>query len=284
MKSKRKQQKKRRKSSSEREKNYFFFPPPSYLLGSKMSNIKGLILCGGPGIRLRPITYYFQKTMIPIGLKQKPLLEYVVRLLRFHGITDLAFLVNYKAEQIVNYFDDGSRFNVNISYVHDEKLLKGTAGSVLTAFRKGKIDTNDIVLVYYGDILTNMNLKDLQRYHNNKQSATTVALTSGFTVRVGLADLDKEGRIRGFVEKPTLEKPVSIGILVLNGEVLEDMEELVRKRRRLDLMKDVIPYLIKVGRPVYGYLSDAFWYDVGSTEAYEKLDPRLVEDTFFYLF
>lgn len=249
-----------------------------------MNNIKGLVLCGGPGIRLRPITYYFQKTMIPIGLKQKPLLEYVVRLLKFHGITNLDFLVNYKAEQIVNYFDDGSRFNVNISYVRDEKLLKGTAGSVLAAFRKGKINTNDTILVYYGDILTNMNLQDLQNYHKNKQSATTVALASGFTVRVGLADLDKEGRIRGFVEKPTLEKPVSIGILVLNGEVLEDMEELVKKRRRLDLMKDVIPYLIKVGKPVYGYLSDAFWYDVGSTEAYEKLDPRLVGDTFSYLF
>ena len=249
-----------------------------------MNNIKGLVLCGGPGVRLRPITYYFQKTMIPIGAKQKPLLEYVVRLFRFHGIEDLAFLVNYKAEQIVNYFDDGSRFNVNITYIHDEKSLKGTAGSVLTAFRKGKIDTNDTILVYYGDILTNMNLQDLQRYHKNKQASATVALASGFTVRVGLADLDGEGRIRGFVEKPTLEKPVSVGILIFNGEVLEDMEELVEKRHRLDLMKDVIPYLIKVGRPVYGYLSDAFWYDTGSIEAYEKLDPRLVEDTLSYLF
>ena len=249
-----------------------------------MNDIKGLVLCGGPGIRLRPITYYFQKTMIPIGQKQKPLLEYVVRLLRFHGITDLAFLVNYKAEQIVNYFDDGSRFNVNISYIHDEESLKGTAGSVLTASRKGKIDTSDTVLVYYGDILTNMNLQALQRYHKNKHASTTVALASGFTVRVGLADLDKEGRIQGFVEKPTLEKPVSIGILIINGEVLEDMEKLVEKRHRLDLMKDVIPYLIEVGKPVYGYLSDAFWYDVGSTEAYEKLDPRLVEDTLSYLF
>jgi len=249
-----------------------------------MSDIKGLVLCGGPGIRLRPITYYFQKTMIPIGAKQKPLLEYVVRLLRFHGITDLAFLVNYKAEQILNYFDNGSRFNVNISYIHDEESLKGTAGSVLTAFRKGKIDTNDTVLVYYGDILTNMDLRALQRYHKNKRSSTTVALASGFTVRVGLADLDREGRIQGFVEKPTLEKPVSIGILILNGEVLEDMEKLAENRRRLDLMKDVIPYLIRVGKPVYGYLSDAFWYDVGSTEAYEKLDQRLVEDTLSYLF
>lgn len=249
-----------------------------------MSNIKGLVLCGGPGKRLRPITYYFQKTMIPIGPQQKPMLEYVIRLLRFHGIRDVSFLVNYKAEQIANYFDDGSRFNVNISYIYDEKTLKGTAGSVLTAFRKGKININDTVLVYYGDILTNMNLQSLQRYHKNKQASTTVALASGFTVRVGLADLDKEGRIRGFVEKPTLEKPVSVGILILNGEVFEDMEKLAGKKHRLDLMKDVIPYLIKVGRPVFGYLSEAFWYDTGSIEAYEKLDPRLVDETLSYLF
>ncbi|MDH5450298.1 MAG: nucleotidyltransferase family protein [Candidatus Bathyarchaeota archaeon] len=249
-----------------------------------MGNIKGLVLCGGPGIRLRPITYYFQKTMIPIGPKQKPMLEYVVRLLRFHGIRDVSFLVNYKAEQIVNYFDDGSRFSVNISYIYDENTLKGTAGSVLTAFRKGKIDMNDTFLVYYGDILTNMNLQSLQRYHENKRASTTVALASGFTVRVGLADLDEEGRIRGFVEKPTLEKPVSIGILILNGEVFEDIEKLAGKKHRLDLMKDVIPYLIKVGRPMYGYLSEAFWYDTGSIEAYEKLDPRLVDETLSYLF
>ncbi|UCD26999.1 MAG: NTP transferase domain-containing protein, partial [Candidatus Bathyarchaeota archaeon] len=70
-----------------------------------MSRVKGLVLCGGQGTRLRPITYYFQKTMVPVGTKQKPLLEYVVRLLEFNGIKDLVLLVNYKAEQIMNYFE-----------------------------------------------------------------------------------------------------------------------------------------------------------------------------------
>ena len=245
-----------------------------------MSKVKGLVLCGGQGTRLRPITYYFQKTMIPVGLKQKPLLEYVVRLLKFHGITDLVFLVNYKAEQIMNYFEEGSRFNVKISYVHDDPSLKGTAGSVINAYRQGAVNAKDTLLVYYGDILTNMNLKDLLRYHKKQRSSATVALASGFTVRVGLADLDDEGKIRRFVEKPKLEKPVSIGILVFKGETLEDMELLKKEKRKLDLMGDVVPYLIKIGKPVYGYLSDAFWYDVVSTEAYEKLSPKLVEEQF----
>ncbi len=245
-----------------------------------MSKVKGLVLCGGQGTRLRPITYYFQKTMIPVGLRQKPLLEYVVRLLKFHGITDLVFLVNHKAEQVMNYFEEGSRFKVRITYVHDDASFRGTAGSVLNAYRQGAVNVKDKLLVYYGDILTNMNLKDLLRYHKNQRSSATVALASGFTVRVGLADLDNSGRIRGFAEKPELEKPVSIGILVFRGETLEDMELLKREKRELDLMGDVIPYLIKIGKPVYGYLSDAFWYDVVSAEAYEKLSPKLVEEKF----
>jgi len=249
-----------------------------------MTKVKGLVFCGGPGVRLRPITYYFQKTMLPIGSKQKPLLEYVIRLLKFHGIKDLALLVDYKAEQILNYFDDGSRFNVNISYVHDDRKLRGTAGSLLNAYKHGAVNVEDTLLLYYGDILTNMNLKDLLRYHQNRRASATVALASGFTVRVGLADVDDSDKIRGFVEKPKLEKPVSIGILVLDGKNLEELDGLKMDRHGLDLMGDVIPHLIKADKPVYGYLTDAFWYDVGSTEAYEKLNPKLVDDMFSNLF
>jgi mannose-1-phosphate guanylyltransferase len=249
-----------------------------------MAVTKGLILCGGTGTRLRPITYYFQKTMIPIGLKQKPLLEYVVRLLRFHKVTDLAFLVNYKGEQIRNYFDDGSRFDVKISYVHDDPSLKGTGGAVLSAYKQGVINTKDIVLVYYGDILTDMNLQEMLRSHVKRKASATVALAAGFAVRVGVAELDDNGKISGFVEKPTLEKPVSIGILALNGAVLGSMNRLIKKKPELDLMRDVIPHLIEEGKPVYGHLAKSFWYDVGSTEAYEKLDPKLVDETMGFLF
>ncbi len=245
-----------------------------------MGKAKGLVLCGGEGRRLRPFTYYFQKTMIPVGLKQKPVLEYAVRLLRFHGIEDLVFLVNYKAEQVINYFEDGSRFDVRISYVHDNVSFKGSAGSVINAYRQGLVNVQDPLLVYYGDILTNMNLKDLLHYHREKRSLATVALASGFKVRVGLADLGEDGRIRGFAEKPEVEKPVSIGITVLEGETLEDMCLMKKKRRDLDLMGDVVSQFIKTGKRIYGYLSDAFWYDVLSIEAYEKLSPKLVDEKF----
>jgi len=249
-----------------------------------LNDVKGLVLCGGPGTRLRPITYYFTKALIPIGLKQKPLLEYVVRLLRFHGIDNLAFLVDYKAEQILNYFNQGSRFGVKISYVRDMPERKGTAGSVLNAFKEGIVGTEDTLLVYYGDIVTNMNLKQLLNFHKRKHAVATVALASGFTVRVGLADLGKDCKVLGFEEKPKLEKPVSIGIMVLEGETLKDIEGLFPKKRGVDLMGDVVPHLVQGGKPVYGYLSNAFWYDVGSTEAYEKLDHQFVEKSLSFLF
>jgi mannose-1-phosphate guanylyltransferase len=245
-----------------------------------MNEIKGIVLCGGKGTRLRPLTYYVQKTMVPVGVKQKPLLEYAVQLFKFHGIKDLVFLVNYKSEQIVNYFGDGSRFGVKISYVEDDASSKGTGGAVLTAYNKGAVSSKDTLFVYYGDIITNMNLTDLLNYHKTKEAWGTVALASGFKVRVGLANLDNEGKVLGFEEKPTLEKPVSIGISVLRGEMLDEMKRLKGDKPELDLMGEVFPHLLKVGKPVYGYVSKAFWYDVLSTEALEKLDPKVVDDMF----
>jgi len=249
-----------------------------------MGSIKGIVLCGGKGTRLRPLTHYIQKTMVPLGTKQKPLLEYVVSLFRFHNIRNLVFLVNYKSEQIMNYFEDGSRFGVNITYVQDDECSRGTAGAVLTAYNKGAVGLEDILFVYYGDILTNMNLTDILKFHTDNKAWSTVALSSGFKVRVGLANLDSDGKVLGFVEKPTLEKPVSVGISILEGAVLKEMKQLKGDRHELDLMGEVLPYLISLEKPVYGYVSKAFWYDVLSTEAYEKLEPKQVDETFKEIF
>jgi mannose-1-phosphate guanylyltransferase len=249
-----------------------------------MATVKALVLCGGEGTRLRPITYYLQKTMIPIGYSQKPLLEYILRLLKYHSMTDVSFLVSYKAEQIENYFANGTRFDVNIHYVHDVESLRGTGGSAINAYQQGVFDENDTVLVYYGDILTNMDLRELLDFHSRQRAQATVALASGFEVRVGLADLGDNGKIHGFIEKPKLDKPVSIGILAFDGAALKQASESAETNQAVDLMGDIIPQLIRAGKPVYGYVSDAFWYDVGSAEAYEKLDKNTVKDTMSFLF
>ena len=87
----------------------------------------GVVLSGGEGKRLRPLSYYFQKCMIPIGSSQKPLLEYIVRLFGYYGISEIILLAGYKHEQIVNYFNEGTRFGVHVTYILDDPMLKGTA-------------------------------------------------------------------------------------------------------------------------------------------------------------
>ncbi|MFQ6054138.1 MAG: sugar phosphate nucleotidyltransferase, partial [Candidatus Bathyarchaeia archaeon] len=117
--------------------------------------LKGVILAGGQGTRFRPLTYYFQKCMIPVGVEQKPVLEYIIRLFRFHEIRDVVLLVGYKHRQIRNYFDDGARFGVNLQYVVDRPEFKGSANALLNAYHLGAISEEDCVIAYYGDIISN---------------------------------------------------------------------------------------------------------------------------------
>jgi mannose-1-phosphate guanylyltransferase len=246
--------------------------------------MRSVVFCGGEGVRLRPLTYYFQKTMIPIGSRQKPLLEYVILLLRHHSVTDVLSLVNYKAEQIMNYFGDGSRFGVKMSYLKDDPGLKGSGGALLNAKRRGLINESEDLLVYYGDILTNMSLSEAMKKHQEKKAVATIALSRGFTVPVGVAEIERGGRVTKFSEKPELDKPVSIGILLLNGRALEYLEKLSKDRNEIDVMGDLIPLLIYERELVYAYVTNNFWYDVGSTEKYEKLSDGQVERHLGYLF
>ncbi len=247
------------------------------------SAVKGVVLCGGQGKRLRPLTFYFQKSMIPIGSKQKPLLEYIVRLMAHHGIRDLVFLVDYKGEQVVNYFDDGSRFGVSIQYVWDDPKYPGNAGALLNAYLKGAFKGAEDLLIYYGDILSNLNLSDLVERHRASGAEATIALSQSYMVSVGVAEV-RGGRVVRLQEKPPLGKPVVIGILALKTRCVEMVSEIAEKKGKADIMGDLIPLMLERGLRVEAYVTDAFWYDVGSIERYEKLDPKLVDEITAFLF
>lgn len=242
-------------------------------------------MAGGEGKRFRPLTYYFQKCMIPVGENQKPILEYIVRLLKYNKIDDLIVLTGYRHQQIFNFFNNGERFGVKISYVLDEPDLKGSANALLNAYWKGFISKDDVLVIYYGDILSNLNLNELIKQHQETGSDVTVALAKKFNISVGTADV-KDKKIIDFVEKPDLEKPVSIGVLIMNGSLLDFMEK-IQKEGQLnifDIMGDVVSLLVKQGKNVGAYLTDAFWYDVGSLEKYERIDNKKLENEMSYLF
>jgi len=239
----------------------------------------GVVLAGGEGRRLRPLTYYFPKCMVPIGSRQKPLLEYILSLLGRHGIVDAKLLVGYKHEQIVNYFNDGERFGVKIDYLFDDPAIGGSGGALLNAMKKGVFNESDLLMVYYGDILSNIDLSAMIKQHVKSGAIATLAVTKGYEVPVGVAEV--EGTlVKDWIEKPRIDIYAGIGIVVLNVEALKALEELADERKELDIMGDLIPYLIDEKANVGAYLTNAFWYDVGSTEKYEKLNNHIVDELF----
>ncbi len=241
--------------------------------------VKGVILCGGEGKRLRPLTYYFQKTMIPIGASQKPLLEYIIKTLRYYGVNDLVLLVGYKHEQILNYFEDGSRFNVKISYIEDPEDRKGTGNALLNAYEKGVFHDTDILLIYYGDILTNIDFKKVIEKHKCNGVSATLVVATKYQVPVGVVETNGDKVIK-MIEKPWLDIKATIGILALSKDTLPFLEDLSKEYREMDIMGHFIPELLNRGRKIIIYRHDAEWYDVGTAERYEKLDNHIINKLF----
>ncbi|MGC8593223.1 MAG: nucleotidyltransferase family protein [Nitrososphaeria archaeon] len=238
-------------------------------------NVKAALLCGGTGSRLRPLTYYFQKTMLPIGTSQKPILEYIVRYLKFHGIDEITMLVGYKAEQIVNYFRDGSNFSVKVDYSYDNDELKGNGGALINAYRAGKFDGYEDILVYYSDILADMDLTDFLKFHKEKKFSATLAVSDHYKLPVGVAEMNGD-TVVSFKEKPSININPTIGILMIKTEAIKKFSQM---KGEIDIMGDIISSLVKE-KSVGGYVTNSFWIDVGTTETYEKLDHELIETMF----
>ena len=221
--------------------------------------------------------------MIPLGSRQKPLLEYIVRLLRYYGIKDIIMLVNYKSEQIKNYFENGDRFGIQIRYLEDDPGLKGSGSSIIRAISKMTIDSP--ILIYYGDILSNLKIDKMLTAHQNNKAQASLALSPGFRVRVGVAEQDPDGRILKFVEKPKLEKPVNTGLTLINKQALEQLIPLLEEKTEMDFYSTVIPYLINHQQRVFGFIDPTlWWYDIGSIERFEKLENATIEEKLGFLF
>jgi len=246
-------------------------------------SLHGIIMSGGEGKRFRPLTYYFQKCMIPVGLSQRPLLEYVIRLLAYNKIHDVTLLVGYKYEQVTNYFNGGKRFGVKLNYLKDEPGTKGSGAALVNAYKKGLILSDETLLIYYGDILSTVDLTALLRQHREERAVATLVTSYGYQVPVGVAETEGK-RIVRWSEKPFLPLNVGIGMMALESSVLPDLVRLTEKKSESDIMGDLVPYLLSGGERVGCYTTDAFWYDVGSVERYERIDNDLIEEKFRHLF
>lgn len=241
---------------------------------------KAAILCGGVGTRLKPLTDYFQKTMIPIGPRRRPLLEYVVRLLVNNGVHDIVMLCGYRAEEIENYFGDGQRFGANIGYSLDPKDGKGSAVALLHAIDNGKIGKFDDLVVYYGDVLSSLDIRALLIKMRQAEAAVAIAVSKDYNVPVGVVEVKKDQIVR-LREKPNLNLGVTTGALAISKKTVTVLRESVRTGGT-DIMSHFVPRVIEKGMKVVPFYQKGFWYDVGTTEAYERLDPmRLQADLGF---
>ncbi|MCE4613519.1 MAG: nucleotidyltransferase family protein [Desulfurococcales archaeon] len=243
-----------------------------------MARIGAVILAGGEGRRFRPYTDIIPKPMIPLGPEEKPLIEYIIRWISRHGIQDFILLVGYRWRQLANYLGDGSRLGVRIEYSVDGGGYKGTGGALLKAWAGGLLANYDVLLVWYGDIISLVNVGDLAYTHLEEGAHATVVVTDKYQVPVGIAQVDKSGYIKELKEKPWLEVNATIGILALDPETLGLVEKSLG--RELDIMGDLIPWLISQNMKVKAYTYKGPWYDVGSLERYEKLETSMFSEFF----
>lgn len=229
--------------------------------------MKAVILAGGRGTRLKPYTTVFPKPLMPIG--NRPILEIIIRQLKSQHFSEIILTVGYLGELIMAYFGDGSKLGVNIRYSREEQPL-GTAGGL--GLIKDELD--DTFLMINGDTLTTLNFSDLIDYHKRNSAIATMALKKRqIRIDFGVIEVDtSNSEVKAYIEKPTLENLVSMGVYVLNPEVLEYIEP----NEYLDF-PELIRSLLADGRTVKGYIFDGYWLDIGRPEDYERANTEIEE-------
>lgn len=237
--------------------------------------MKAVVMAGGEGTRLRPLTSRRPKPLVPI--MNRPIMEHIILLLKQHGITDIVVTLYYLADEISGYFGNGSDWGVHIEYVVEETPL-GTAGAVRQA--EGLL-RDEPFLIVSGDALTDIRLDRLIRYHYSKGAIVTLALAHVPNPReFGVVITDENGRIQRFLEKPdwsnVFSDTVNTGMYVIDPEVFRLMEP----KRAYDWSQDIFPQLLHEGKPLYGYImsEDEYWCDVGTLEQYREAHEQVLEN------
>jgi NDP-sugar pyrophosphorylase family protein len=227
--------------------------------------MKALILAAGIGRRLAPFTNFLPKPMLPV--LNKPVLEHNILRLKEVGITEILINLYHLQEEIINYFGNGEKFGVNITW-RIETTLSGPAGAVL-AFKDILINREDI-LILSGDGIHEFDIMEFVKHHKEKKSELTVLMKEVENAgRYGVAHLDQDGKITEFIEKPPLpvdEKAiVSCGVYCMNSKLLN----LIPSNCEYDYA-DIIKGLINENKDVYGYITDDYWIDIGTPETLLK--------------
>ncbi|WP_347491329.1 sugar phosphate nucleotidyltransferase [Desulfoscipio sp. XC116] len=224
--------------------------------------MKAIIMAGGEGSRLRPLTCGIPKPMVPV--LNRPIMTSIIELLRKHNFTDIGVTLQYMPEAISSYYGNGSDYSINLKYFIEETPL-GTAGSVKNAEKF----LDQTFLVISGDALTDFNLTEAMAFHKSKGALATLVLTKvTCPLEYGVVITGAGGHINQFLEKPSwgevFSDTVNTGIYILEPEVLD----YVPSGQKFDFSKDLFPLLLNAGKPLFGVVLDGYWCDIGDLRQY----------------
>lgn len=234
--------------------------------------MKAVIMAGGEGTRLRPLTCNIPKPMA--RLCGKPVIEHIIDLLARNGVTEAAVSLRYLPEVIKNNFPDGKYGVVKLNFIEEDKPL-GTAGGVLNAAD----GLDDDFIVISGDAMCDFNLKAAMDFHKEKKADATLVLSRVADPReYGLVVTDATGLVKGFVEKPgwaqAVTDAVNTGIYILSLKALS----LIPKEIQFDFAKDLFPLMLKKGMRVYGFEAEGYWCDIGDIGAYTSCQFDMLDN------
>lgn len=226
--------------------------------------MKAVIMAGGFGTRIQPLTSSLPKPMIP--LLNRPIMQHIVELLKKYNITDLVMLLYHQPHIIKNFFRDGTDFGVKITYVTPLEDM-GTAGAVKCAEKY----LDERFMIISGDLLTDFNLQKVLDFHEQKQSMATITLTAvKDPLQFGVVVTDKEHRITQFLEKPgwgeVISDTINTGIYVLEPEIFK----YIPAGENFDFSQDLFPKLLEMHEPLFGCTAKGYWRDIGNTDSYRE--------------
>ncbi|UKO98264.1 mannose-1-phosphate guanyltransferase [Nostoc sp. UHCC 0870] len=234
--------------------------------------MRAVLMAGGSGTRLRPLTCDLPKPMVPI--LNRPIAEHIINLLKRHQITEVIATLHYLPDVLRDYFQDGSDFGVQMTYAVEEDQPLGTAGCVKNIAEL----LDETFLVISGDSITDFDLTAAIAFHKQKQSKATLILTRvPNPIEFGVVITDETGKINRFLEKPSSSEifsdTVNTGTYILEPEVLEYLPD----HTECDFSKDLFPLLLAKDEPMYGYIAQGYWCDVGHLDAYREAQYDALE-------
>ena len=238
--------------------------------------MKAVVMAGGQGSRLRPLTVARPKPLLP--LVNKPIIAHIIDWLKRHDISEIVLTLQHQADWFQDYLGTGARLGVTIQYAVEDVPL-GTAGGVAHAMSVGAIRPDETVLVVSGDAVTDIDIGALLAFHRERNADVTVALHRVTDpLEYGIVITDQDGRINQFVEKPgwadVVSDLVNTGIYVLNASVLSD----IPPREMVDFSHDLFPQLLQQGRRVYGMVPNGYWCDAGDPAAYHQATNDILQN------